>query len=73
MSERWEFIAKPPQTIEYNVLHSLERGCRQAIQIRNYLRKKGREYSSAQISGAMQRLRKRSLIKLQDGIWLICC
>lgn len=73
MSERWYFIARPPQTIEYNVLHSLESGCKQAIHIRNYLKKKGQEYSAQQIAGAMQRLRKQSLITRQDGIWMICC
>jgi hypothetical protein len=64
-------LISPPQTVEYNVLHALETGQGQAHFAEKYLRKQGISYTTRQIYGAMQRLRKAGLIAKERGIWVL--
>lgn len=59
------------QTIEYYVLHAMESGRFQACWVRQYLWNKGKQFSSQQIYGAMQRLRRDGVIRKSQGLWLM--
>ena len=62
-------LCKTIQSIEYNVLHSLEKGKTQALHIRNYLKGYGLNYSTKQISSALQRLKKDSIVVYEELMW----
>lgn len=59
------------QTIEYYVLHAMESGRFQACWVKQFLRNKGKQFSSRQIYGAMQRLRRDGVIRKSQGLWLM--
>ena len=57
------------QTIEYYVLHALEQDKPQAHYMRKYLQRAGLKLTSAQVSGALQRLRNEGVVVRDDGMW----
>ena len=66
---KYHFI-NTDQTVEYDTLHCLEMGMCQALHMRSYLNKKGRDRNTRQISAALGRLKARDLAKYEGGQWL---
>jgi DNA-binding PadR family transcriptional regulator len=66
-----KYPLKNNQTIEYDVLHAMESGARQALWVESHLSKAGIKRTRKQIYGAMQRLRKDGVIEHKGGLWLI--
>jgi hypothetical protein len=57
------------QTIVYYVLAALERGATQAHYARTMLKREGHDFTSRQISGALQRLSKEGLAEYSRCMW----
>lgn len=57
------------QTIQYDVLHYMERGACQCIHVVRMSAKTARPLKSSQVSAALQALRRAGLIE-NDGRWV---
>ena len=65
-----KLILNPKQTIDYYTMYALESNCHQACHIELHLKKHDLNFTTKQISGSLQRLRKQDLVSY-DGCWTL--